>query len=99
MQLRTQISATVGLAAIIWIGTLVLMGEPLSLRMLTPFGITVAAVTSVSVLFVHFAWRWRIFRKWLVQRPDLSGTWRCDLLSSYVGSDGEPVQKTVYVVI
>jgi hypothetical protein len=99
MQLRTQIAATIGLAAMVWIGSLFLIGEPLSWRMLTPFGATVTVVSTASVLFVHFAWRWPIFRRWLVQRPDLSGTWRCDLTSNYVGNDGKPVQKTVYVVI
>jgi hypothetical protein len=54
MQLRTQVAATIGLAAIVWIGTLFLMGEPLSWRMLTPFGATVTAVSTASVLFVHF---------------------------------------------
>lgn len=99
MHLRTQVAATIGLAAIVWIGTLFLMGEPLSWWMLTPFGATVTVVSTASVIFVQFAWRWPIFRRWLVQRPDLAGTWRCDLTSTYVGSDGKPVQKTVYVVI
>lgn len=99
MHLRTQIAATIGLAAIVWIGTLFIMGEPLSWRMLTPFGATVTVVSTASVLFVHFAWRWPVFRRWLVQRPDLAGTWRCELTSSYVGNDGKPVQKAVYVVI
>lgn len=99
MHLRTQVAATIGLAAIVWIGTLFLMGEPLSWRMLTPFGATVTVVSAASVIFVQFAWRWPIFRRWLVQRPDLAGTWRCDLTSTYVGSDGKPVEKTVYVVI
>jgi len=99
MQLRTQIAATIGLAAIVWIGTLLLMGESLSWRLLTPLGATVTVVSSLSLLFIQFAWRWPIFRRWLVQRPDLSGTWKCDLTSTYVGDDGNPVQKIVYVVI
>lgn len=99
MQLRTQISATIGLAAIVWMGTLLIMGEQLSWRMLFPFGATVAVVSSVSLYFVQFAWRWPIFRGWFVQRPDLSGTWKCHLTSNYIGDDDKPVEKTVYVVI
>ena len=99
MHLRTQITATVGLAAMVWIGTLFVIGEPLSWRMLAPFGTTVTVVSIASVLFVQFAWRWRVFRNWLVQRPDLSGTWRCELTSNYIGQDGKAVQKIVYVVI
>lgn len=49
MQLRTQIAATIGLAAMVWIGSLFLIGEPLSWRMLTPFGATVTVVSTASV--------------------------------------------------
>jgi predicted pore-forming effector associated with SMODS systems len=98
VQLRAQVVLTIGLAAIVWSASLLMLGEALSWRMLAPFGITISAVTLTAFLFVQHAWRWWIFSKWLVQRPDLSGTWRCRLTSSY-RLDGKPVEKTVYVVI
>lgn len=30
----------------------------------------------VVALFVSYAWRWRIFKGWLVPFPDLNGTWQ-----------------------
>ncbi len=99
MQLRTQVGLIIGLAVIVWAASLLLLGEALSWRMLAPFGITVTAVTSTSLLFVKYGWRWKIFSGWLVERPDLAGTWRCRLTSSFRGSDGAAVEKIVYVVI
>jgi hypothetical protein len=49
---------------------------------LTPESIFVLVETTVTfvgliyVLFVSFAWHWKLFRKWLVRVPDFRGTWR-----------------------
>ena len=35
-------------------------------------------------LFVSHAWRWPIFRKWLVPFPDLNGTWQGTIQTTWV---------------
>jgi hypothetical protein len=37
---------------------------------------TIPIVLIVIAIFVGYAWRWRIFRGWLVPFPDLNGTWQ-----------------------
>jgi len=37
-------------------------------------------------IFVKWAWKWRIFRDWLVPFPDLQGTWQGVVMSSWVDS-------------
>lgn len=35
-------------------------------------------------VFVKWAWKWRIFKDWLVPFPDLQGTWQGIIMSSWV---------------
>jgi SNF family Na+-dependent transporter len=37
---------------------------------------TVPLVLILAAFFVGYAWRWKIFRSWLVPFPDLNGTWQ-----------------------
>jgi hypothetical protein len=37
---------------------------------------TIPIVLVVCAFFVSYAWRWRVFRGWLVPFPDLNGTWQ-----------------------
>lgn len=47
------------------------------------------SITTISVfafLFVSFAWKWKVFRGWLVPFPNISGKWKGYLDSSYEGA-------------
>jgi hypothetical protein len=99
MQLRSQIALIIGLAVVVWMISLLLFGEHPTLNMLGPFGATVTIVTSASLLFVKYGWCSPILRGWLVQRPDLRGTWKCHLNSNFVDDRGTPIEKVAYVVI
>lgn len=51
------------------------------------------SITTISVfafLFVSFAWKWKVFRGWLVPFPNISGKWKGYLESSY-GSAGKRI--------
>lgn len=48
-------------------------------------GITVTAV--IATIFVSWAWKWRIFRGWLVPFPNLNGYWEGTIKYSYAGKD------------
>lgn len=98
MQIKAQIAAIILAAAVVWGGYLFVTGQELTWKMIAPFGVTVSVVTVVSALFVKYLWKWRIFRHWLVERPDIAGTWKCQLKSSFT-EEGKTVDKTVYVVI
>jgi hypothetical protein len=60
----------------------------------------VGPAVTVSVIgigaFDRWAWRWPLVDG-LVRRPNLHGTWKCDLRSSYEGRAGEVIES--YLVI
>jgi len=100
MSLSRQVLIIIVLAFAVWAAIGLVRNEPVTISMLTPFGSVVTVVTLIATGFVKFAWKWPIFRGWLVQRPDLSGTWRCALSSSYKDPEtNKPVDKVAYVVI
>jgi hypothetical protein len=83
MLTKTQISLLVGIAVAVWAGSLFIQGEAISWKDAQPFTITVSAISAACFIFDRWAWRWRIFRGWLVEQPDLQGTWRVLLKSSW----------------
>jgi hypothetical protein len=53
------------------------------------------------LIFSKWAWRWRLFRNWFVRIPDLQGTWRGILKSTWVDpATGRAIpEKPVILVI
>lgn len=49
---------------------------------------TVPVVIILWFGFATFAWRWRIFRKWLVVFPDLDGTWQGEIQTTWKDTEG-----------
>lgn len=49
---------------------------------------TVPIVIILWIGFAAFAWRWRIFRKWLVVFPDLDGTWQGEIQTTWKDAEG-----------
>jgi hypothetical protein len=55
----------------------------------------------VSFVFAKWLWRLPIFRGWLIQFPDLQGTWEGTLQSSWVNPEtgqGIPPLKVILVI-
>jgi hypothetical protein len=64
----------------------------LSADFVKPFGIVVGVITFFITLFNKYLWSWKIFRGWYVKRPDLRGTWKVELKSSWVNPEtGEKI--------
>lgn len=53
----------------------------------TTLATTVMLVYGVMLLFAYYLWPWRIFRGWLVKRPDLRGSWKATLHSDWIDRD------------
>ena len=81
---RLHITAFVILAAVVWLAVLLVQGTPVAWVHAQPFGIVVSSLVGVGVLFEFVLWRQPWLHGWFVNRPDLRGTWRVDLQSSYV---------------
>lgn len=102
MLTRLHISSFIGLTIAVWLLALWIQGMPvLSADFVKPFGTVVSAITLIVTLFNKFLWSWKIFKGWYVKRPDLRGTWKVELKSSWVnpetGKKADPIYG--YVVV
>jgi hypothetical protein len=93
---RVHITAFVVIAALIWGIVLWLEGAPLTWAYASPFTIVVSCLVGLGLLLEKVLWRQPLLHGWFIKRPDLRGTWRVELQSSYVRpSTGERVPMIV----
>src|SRR5690348_11887023 len=78
-----QIRVLVGLVIVAWAGTLLIQGQYVPLTYLRAFSYAVTVVSFAVLLWERWLWSWWIFRPWLTTRPDLRGTWKGHLVSSW----------------
>jgi hypothetical protein len=81
---RIHITAFVIIAAIIWLIVLLCQATPISWAHAHPFSIVVSSLVGLGLLFEFVLWRQPLLHGWFVKRPDLRGTWRVELQSSYI---------------
>lgn len=85
MLTRLHISSFIGLTIAVWLLVLWFQGMPvLSSDFVKPFGTVVGTITLFVTLFNKYLWSWKIFKGWYVKRPDLRGTWKVELKSSWI---------------
>jgi hypothetical protein len=99
---ETQIKFLVALAFVALAAILLVQGRPMRASDLaSAFSYVVTCVAFALLAWERVFWSWRIFRPWLTSRPDLRGTWKGQLQSSW--TDGDTGQKLgameVYLVI
>lgn len=93
---RLHISVFLSLAALVWWIVLLAQGTAVSLDHARPFGAVVAFLVVMGVVLDRYLWRQPWLHGWFVKRPDLRGTWRVELRSSYVRPEtGERVPPIV----
>ena len=94
---RLHISSFVGLTIAAWLLGLWLQGIPvLSAEFVKPFSAVVGVITILVTLFNKYMWSWKIFKGWYVRRPDLRGTWKVELKSSWVNPEAGEVIAPIY---
>jgi hypothetical protein len=76
--IRTVILAAAGITALL----LIISGEDLTWDLARPVGLAASAVIWLVVFYERTAWHWPIIRN-LSRRPDLRGTWRTELRTTY----------------
>lgn len=102
MLTRLHISSFIALTIGVWLLALWAQGMPvLSAEFVKPFSLVVGAITLVVTLFNKYLWPLKIFRGWYVKRPDLRGTWKVELKSSWINPEtGEGIAPIIgYAVI
>lgn len=83
MLTRIHLSVLLVLAVLVWGGSLWALGIPISWEYFKPYTITLTTLTSGVVVFDRWLWKWTLFRGWLVNQPNLKGTWQVKLVSNY----------------
>lgn len=76
-----------GIFAIIWVVLLLAEGTTSLLDLVSvakKFPLTVTVYAFLALIFTKWAWRWKIFQGWLVQIPDIQGTWRGSIISTWI---------------
>lgn len=102
MLTRLHISSFIGLTIAVWLIALWIQGMAvLSADFIKPFGIVVGTITLIVALFNKYAWSWKIFQSWYVKRPNLMGTWKVELKSSWINPEtNEPIPPiTAYATV
>jgi len=97
MLTRLHISSFIGLTIAVWLLALWLQGMPvLSAEFVKPFGTVVGVITLFLTFFNKYMWSWKIFKGWYVKRPDLRGTWKVELKSSWIDPETNKEIPPIY---
>jgi SMODS-associating 2TM, beta-strand rich effector domain len=87
-----NLSITVFVGSVLWAGLLVFGGSTLPEHFFRPLSTVVASLAVLLSAFDLWLWRLPFLRGWLVKRPNLRGTWRAELRSSWIDpSSGQTV--------
>src|SRR5580692_7780462 len=79
-----QIRVLVGLAFVVWAIILLAQGHAVPIDYLKPVPYVISTVSIFLLLWERWLWSWWCFRPWLTTRPDLRGTWKGRLISSWL---------------
>lgn len=89
---RLHITPLVVIAVVAYIISLACSGFQVSGGLLLHVAAPVPAVLLSLLVFDKWAWKWRCLNSWFSRRPNLCGTWRGELRSSWIDpATGEPI--------
>jgi len=85
MVTRIHITIYVIIVIVLWVIVSWIQGvNAISIKFFKPLGTVIALLTLLASLFIRYAWSWSVFRGWFVERPDIRGTWKVELKSSWI---------------
>lgn len=85
---RTSVSILLIIAIAVWGGFLWVLGIELTWEHAQPYSLTLAVITSCLWLFDRYIWKIGPVQ-YFIRRPNLNGTWRVSLQSSYKNPESE----------
>jgi hypothetical protein len=102
MPTNVQLKTLVGLVVVVLAVVFLVNGISVDPKILnSAFSWAVTIVAFALLLWERWLWGWRIFHPWLTNKPDLRGTWKGVLNSSWVNPDSKqrrgPIE--VYLVV
>jgi len=88
--MNPKVRISIGIAALVGLVLAILAGQGLSQIPFRVFSIAGMLATLVFTLWERFIWKWKAVR-YFTGVPLIAGTWRGELISSYIRPDGTPV--------
>lgn len=76
MVTRLQLTTIVAVTWSLWAGYLLSDGQSLPANWFKPINAVVSCVFLLLLAFEHWIWKWKLLQGWLINRPNISGTWR-----------------------
>jgi hypothetical protein len=80
---RIHISTLLFFAAVIWGGLLILDGVSVSVSWFKPFSTVTGLIVLLLTVFDRWAWRSSFLHPWFVSTPNIQGTWKGYITSSW----------------
>lgn len=84
---RIHLSALLLIAALVWGLLLVLGGVSVSVVWLRPLSTVTGVLILLLAIFDRWAWRLPFLYPWFVSVPNLQGTWKGEVMSTWVAPD------------
>jgi hypothetical protein len=96
---QIQLTTLVIVATFIWGITLIVQGVSVTGAWLRPYSTVVGVLPLLLLIFDKWLWRLSFLHGWFVKIPDLQGTWRAGVRSSWHHGDAEPQQIEGFMVM
>ncbi|MEU8587033.1 hypothetical protein AB0C59_08525 [Streptomyces sp. NPDC048664] len=96
---NVKVRIGIGIAALVWLVLALLAGQGFSQVPLRIYSIAGTIAALAFALWERFIWKWKVVR-YFTGVPLVAGTWRGELVSSYVHPNGEsvpPIPTAIYV--
>lgn len=84
---KIHLSAIIALTALVWAVALWVGNIPVTKEMLYVFGTVTTVVGGVLFVFDRWVWHLGILHPWFVAVPDLNGTWKAKIRSTWINPD------------
>ena len=86
----------IAIITVLAVGFFILYVTLFNLQIIESVSYSITTISVIAFLFVSFAWKWKVFRGWLVPFPNISGKWKGHLESSYEGASKRiPIELSI----
>lgn len=74
-------------------------GVAVKISWLSAVSATISVVSMLLLGFEHLFWRWKLLHGWFVEKPDIRGTWKVLLRSTWKTENGESTAIEAYLAV
>ncbi|SRR2546425_3639452 len=98
---RLQLSTLIAAAALVWALLLIVEGAAVGPEFARPFNTVIGVLVILLWVCERWGWRWQLLHPWFVATPVLHGTWRGQIVSTWVdpatGQQIAPIEAYVAI--